>query len=175
MSKMISAALIGNPNVGKTTLLNTLTGLNQHVGNWPGKTVEKIVGTLTYENYSIELTDLPGTYSLSAYTDEERIARDFILFNNPEVVINVVDAETLERNLYLTLQTLALTDKVVLVLNMSKRAKQRGIEINPKKLSQHLGIPVIPFEANTKTGIADVLKAVIDVAENRIKLDPLMV
>lgn len=173
MKKTVRVALEGNPNTGKTTFLNTLTGLNQHVGNWPGKTVEKVVGRTKLEGREIEIVDLPGIYSLTSYTAEERIARNYILYEKPDVVVNIIDAENLERNLYLTLQTLELTDKVVVVLNMVKRAKRRGITIDHNKLSKRLGVPVVPFEANSKQGVDELLDIIFKVAEGRKRTKPL--
>lgn len=144
-------ALAGNPNSGKTTLFNSLTGLRQHVGNWPGKTVEKKAGSLRYNGENIEVIDLPGTYSLTAYSIEELVARDFLVDEKPDVVINIVDASNLERNLYLTVQLIELGVNVILALNMNKYAEQKGLKIDVIKLSQLLGIPVIKIEANDKT------------------------
>jgi ferrous iron transport protein B len=175
MKKRIKIALEGNPNTGKTTFLNTLTGLNQHVGNWPGKTVEKVIGRRRFKGMYLEIIDLPGIYSLTSYTPEERIARDYILNGNPDVVVDIIDAENLERNLYLTLQTLELTKKVVVILNMNKRARKKGITIDHKILSKLLGVPVIPFEANSKEGMNDLLEVIVAVAEGRRRTNPLRI
>lgn len=153
---MNTIALVGNPNSGKTTLFNALTGSNQHVGNWPGVTVEKKEGTIKYNNLPYNIVDLPGTYSLGAFSEDEVVARDFILTGNPDVVINVVDATNLERNLYLTTQLLEMGKKVVLALNMMDEAKTKMIDIDIESLSKRLGIPVVPIIAAKRKGI-DVL------------------
>ena len=149
-------ALVGNPNSGKTTLFNALTGSNQHVGNWPGVTVEKKEGSIKHNNLKYNIVDLPGTYSLGAYSEDEVVARDFILKGNPDVVINVVDATNLERNLYLTTQLLEMGTKVIVALNMMDEAKTKMIDIDIENLSKRLGIPVIPIIASKRKGI-DVL------------------
>lgn len=154
-------ALAGNPNAGKSTIFNALTGSNQHVGNWPGKTVEKKVGCFDYNGTQIELVDLPGTYSLSAYSPEEQVARDFIVKAKPALVVNVVDAANLERNLYLTAQILETGVPLIVVLNMMDVARQRQLQIDPDKLTAALnGIPVIATTASHKHGL-DELKQVI--------------
>ena len=153
---MNTIALVGNPNSGKTTLFNALTGSNQHVGNWPGVTVEKKEGSIKYNGLQYKIVDLPGTYSLGAYSEDEVVARDFILKGNPDVVINVVDATNLERNLYLTSQLLEMGTKVVIALNMMDEAKTKMIDIDIDNLSKRLGIPVVPIIAAKRKGI-DVL------------------
>lgn len=154
-------ALAGNPNTGKSTIFNALTGSRQHVGNWPGKTVEKKEGTLRHNGHDITVVDLPGTYSLSAYSLEEQIARDFIVKAKPQVVVNVLDSTNLERNLYLTAQVLETGISLIIALNMQDLAQSRGITIDVPKLSQLLaGVPVISMAASHGHGIA-VLKDTI--------------
>nr|MBC8317698.1 ferrous iron transport protein B [Candidatus Desulfobia pelagia] len=157
MTISIDAALAGNPNSGKTTLFNRLTGARQHVGNYPGVTVEKKEGRCRYQDKELILTDLPGTYSLTAYTEEEVVARDFLIDNRPRV-INITDASNLERNLYLTLQLLEIGVPVIIALNMMDVAKQRGIQIDADKLSLRLGIPVVPIIARSGKGSAELLE-----------------
>lgn len=158
---MDTIALVGNPNSGKTTLFNALTGSNQHVGNWPGVTVEKKEGSIKYNNLQYKIVDLPGTYSLGAYSEDEVVARDFILKGNPDVVINVVDATNLERNLYLTTQLLEMGTKVVIALNMMDEAKTKMIHIDIENLSERLGIPVVPIIASKRKGIDVLIKRTI--------------
>lgn len=160
-------ALAGNPNAGKTSLFNALTGQNQHVGNYPGVTVDKIVGRLAFEGRDIELVDLPGTYSLSAYSIEEVVTRDFVLRDRPDVVVDVIDSTNLERNLYLLLQLQELGVPVVGALNMSDEAERKGIHVDDKQLSKLLGIPLVRTVASRGTGKEALLRAVLDVADGR--------
>lgn len=162
----IKIALAGNPNVGKSTLFNQLTGMRQHVGNWPGKTVEKKEGTFKYDEYEMNIVDLPGNYSLTAYSVEEIVSRDYIVNEDPDVIVNVVEAANLERNLYLTMQMLELGAKVVLALNMNKFADEKGFKIDIDMLSTLLGIPVIKFEAVDETGREDLLKSILKVLKS---------
>ena len=141
----ITIALAGNPNSGKTTLFNALTGSNQYVGNWPGVTVERKEARFEIAEDQATLVDLPGVYSLSPYSIEENITRHFIAQHQPEVVLNIVDATNLERNLYLTLQLMELERPVVMALNMMDELRRRGEEIDCKKLSEELGAPVVPI------------------------------
>jgi len=158
----IRVALAGNPNVGKSVIFNNLTGSHQHVGNWPGKTVEKAEGTFTYRGEEVYVIDLPGTYSLAAYSPEELIARDYIIYEKPDVVVNVVDASNIERNLYLTIQLLELGANVVIALNKIDLAEKKGIKIEVEKLSKKLGVPVIPMVAPTAQGLEKLCEAIIE-------------
>ena len=155
-------ALAGNPNVGKSTVFNALTGARQHVGNWPGKTVERKEGTLRHDSGGIAVVDLPGTYSLSAYSPEEEIARDFIVKGKPDAVVDVVAAGNLERNLYLTAQILETGIPMIIALNMSDMADSRGQRTDTKKLSELLGgVPVIPMVASRGQGVEELKKAIV--------------
>ena len=158
--------LTGNPNTGKSTLFNALTGARQHVGNWPGKTVEKKEGNFTYENKKIKLVDLPGSYSLTAYTEEESVTSDFIFKEKPDIVVQILDAQNLERNLFMTIQLIELQAPLVLALNMVDLAKKDGVEIDCKKLSTLLNIPVVPIDAKNKKGINVLLNAVTKQAKS---------
>ena len=161
----LTFALAGNPNAGKTTIFNALTGLRQHTGNWPGKTVEKKEGEIEHGNLKINIVDLPGTYSLTAYSPEEVVARDFIIQEQPDVVINVVDATNLERNLYLTIQILELDVPVVLALNMTDALHKDGSKINLDELSELLGnIPIVSTSANQGKGISDLIANAVQAA-----------
>ena len=153
-------ALAGNPNTGKSTVFNGLTGLNQHTGNWPGKTVVLAKGNYRYKNKQITVVDLPGTYSLLANSADEQVARDFICFGKPEATVVVVDATCLERNLNLALQVIEMTPKVILCVNLIDEAKRKKIEIGYQKLAALLGIPVVPTAARDKVGL-NTLKEVI--------------
>jgi ferrous iron transport protein B len=164
----IRIALAGNPNAGKTTVFNALTGENQHVGNWPGKTVERVTGKFWHKGYEVEVIDLPGTYSLSSYSPEEEIARDYIVHGKPDVVVDVVDASNLERNLYLTVQILETGAPMILLLNMGDIANRRGIEIDVEKLSEKLnGIPVIAAIANKAIGLDALKDSILTFCQNK--------
>ncbi len=167
MPKTLTVALTGNPNVGKTALFNNLTGARQHVANWPGVTVEKKEGKARLDDYDITVIDLPGTYSLSPYTLEEIIARNFIMDEKPDVVINVVDASNLERNLFLSAQIIDLGAKMVFALNMVDTAAGRGIQIDQQRLAELWGVPVVPTVANRNQGTRELLEAAIRTAEER--------
>ena len=159
-------ALVGNPNAGKTTLFNTLTGARQHVGNYPGITVDYKEGIFSHHNQEITLTDLPGTYSLTAYSVEEVVTRDYLVNEKPQVVINIVDASNLERNLYLTTQFLELGCPLIIALNMIDVAKDRGIEISAEKLAELLGVPVVPIIARSGQGTDTLIsQAIIQAAQ----------
>ncbi|MGD8836528.1 MAG: ferrous iron transport protein B, partial [Desulfobacteraceae bacterium] len=160
-------ALAGNPNAGKTTLFNNLTGARQHVGNYPGVTVEKKEGLYRFDGRQLNIVDLPGTYSLTAYSLEEVVARDFLIHEKPEVVVNIVDASNLERNLYLTLQFMELGIPVCIALNMIDLADSRGINIDHDKLSQLLGVPVVPTIARSGKGKEVLAKAVSNLLEQK--------
>ena len=169
---MTTIALIGNPNVGKTELFNRLTGLKQHVGNWPGVTVEKKTGKYSNNGENIKVVDLPGTYSLTAQAKDELIARNYLILDRPDVVINIVDGTKLERNLYLTLLLLEMEANVVMALNRWDLVKEKHIEVDTNKLSQSLGIPIIPTVATTGEGLEELKKAVmkaVQTKENRQK------
>lgn len=163
-------ALAGNPNTGKSTVFNSLTGLRQHTGNWPGKTVTRMEGAYNYDNAKYKIVDLPGTYSLLSTSDDETVARNFILFGKPNVTILVADASRLERNLNLIIQVLEITNRAVLCLNLMDEARRLHIEIDDRELARELGIPVVPCVARSQEGIPQLLKTVHDVATDKIKL-----
>ncbi|MBU5310609.1 ferrous iron transport protein B [Tissierella carlieri] len=166
-------ALAGNPNVGKSTVFNNLTGLNQHTGNWPGKTVTNAHGNYYHKDNNFILVDIPGTYSLMANSIEEEVARDFICFGNPDATVIVVDATCLERNLNLVLQTLEITSKVVVCVNLMDEAKRKNIFIDLEELSKQLGVPVVGTSAIKGKGLQDLMDSVYDVAFNELSLNPL--
>ena len=168
--RRITVALAGNANVGKSAIFNQLTGLNQTIGNWPGKTVERAEGTLHFGGYTVKVLDLPGIYSLSTFSMEEIVARDYIAIERPDVIVNVVDASALERNLYFTIQLLELEVPAVMALNQIDFAAKRGIKIDVDRLSKTLGIPVVPTIAIAGVGTKELLSSVIDVVEGKVKL-----
>ena len=153
-------ALAGNPNTGKSTLFNYLTGLRQHTGNWPGKTVARAEGGYEYAGKKYKLVDLPGTYSLLSTSEDEEIARNFILFGRPAVTLIVADATRLERNLNLILQILEITDRAIVVLNLMDEAKRNRIEVDVERLSQRLRVPVVAVSARSGEGMTDLLDEV---------------
>jgi len=157
----ITIALAGNPNSGKTTVFNNLTGAHQYVGNWPGVTIEKKEGRRMYQGYCIRVVDLPGVYSLTAYAPDEVIARNFIVDQKPDVVVDIVDASNLERNLYLTVQILEMGVPMIIALNMMDMAQARGHNINIKALSQETGAPVVLMVASRNQGTEELLAEVV--------------
>jgi ferrous iron transport protein B len=166
MINKYTIALIGNPNVGKSVIFNSLIpGARQHVGNWPGKTVEKKEGIYHFNGVSFKLVDLPGTYSLTAAAEDELVSRNFILQEKPDVVVDVVDASNLERNLYLTTLLLELIANLLLVLNMTDIAKEKGYKINTEALSQKLGVPIVTTVATKAMGLTDLKEAILKAAK----------
>lgn len=165
-------ALAGNPNTGKSTLFNCLTGLHQHTGNWPGKTVARAEGSYTYEGEKYRIVDLPGTYSLFSRSEDEEIARNFILFGQPDATIIVADATRLERNLNLTLQILEITENAILVVNLIDEARSMGIMIDAKILERRLGIPVALVSARSGEGLDLLLKTISQVIKGDIVCRP---
>lgn len=165
-------ALAGNPNTGKSTVFNALTGMRQHTGNWPGKTVTRAEGVVAYEGRRIRIVDLPGTYSLQAASADEEVARDFLLLASPHVSVVVVDATLLERNLNLVLQVLEITDRVVLCLNLTDEARRKGVEVDGEALSRRLGVPVVSTVARERLGIQALLKTIVAVGEGEAPTRP---
>jgi len=163
--KKLTIALAGNANVGKSVIFNQLTGLHQHIGNWPGKTVEKAEGTLHFKGYTIDIVDLPGIYSLSTFSIEELVSREYIAVERPDLVINIVDASVLERNLFFTLQLMELETPMVMALNQIDMAEKKGIRIDYKKLQKILGIPVVPTVAIKGTGVYELLERSVEIIE----------
>ena len=171
MAKKITVALAGNPNAGKTTVFNNLTGAHQHVGNWPGVTVEKKEGSYRYGGYQVRVVDLPGVYSLTAYSPDEVVARNFILEGKPDIVVDIVDASNLERNLYLTVQLIELETNLVVALNMMDIAQSRDYQINIDSLARELGAPVVPMIAKNKEGNKGLLQVIVDTFEGRTEIE----
>jgi ferrous iron transport protein B len=173
--KRFVVGLAGNPNVGKSAIFNTLTGGRQHVGNWPGKTIERAEGDFRHGEWQIHLVDLPGTYSLAAQSPEEIVARDYILSDEPDVIVDIVDATCLERNLNLTLQSLELTGKVVVALNLMDEVRRQGWEIDTEALEEALGVPVIPTVAVEGEGLPELVEEVVAVAKGQLRTEPVSV
>ena len=165
VKRKLTIALAGNANVGKSVIFNHLAGMHQHIGNWPGKTVERAEGTLHFKGRTIDVIDLPGIYSLSTFSIEELVSREYIAIEKPDLVINVVDASVLERNLFFTLQLMELETPMVVALNQMDMAKKKGIEIDCEKLEAILGVPVIPTVAPNQTGIYELLETSVKVIE----------
>ncbi|MCK5416657.1 ferrous iron transport protein B [Candidatus Parcubacteria bacterium] len=167
-NNVITVGLIANPNTGKTSLLNSLAGLNLHVGNWSGKTVEKKQGVVNFQDQKIKIVDLPGTYSISPYSNEEKIARDFLLAENPDVIVQIIDVNSLERNLFLTFELLTLNKKLILAFNFNKEAKKKGLIVDVKKLGEKLELPIVEIEANTGENENNLLKKIIDIHNDNL-------
>ncbi len=165
-------ALAGNPNTGKSTVFNALTGMNQHTGNWPGKTVTRAEGRYTYQDSLYKLIDLPGTYSLLSASTDEEIARDFILFGKPHCTVVVTDATALQRNLNLALQVFEITPRVVVCVNLMDEARRKGLKIDIHRLSEDLGVPVVATAARRKEGLVDLQNAIAEVAQQQRKAKP---
>jgi ferrous iron transport protein B len=171
--KHFRIALAGNANVGKSVIFNQLTGLHQHIGNWPGKTVEKAEGTLHFKGYTIDIIDLPGIYSLSTFSIEELVSREYIATEKPDLVINVVDASLLERNLFFTLQLLELETPLLVAVNQVDMAKKKGIIVDCENAEKILGVPVVPTVAVSGKGIYGMLETAIEVIEKKTEMEPL--
>ena len=170
--EVLTVALAGQPNVGKSTVFNMLTGLSQHVGNWPGKTIEQKTGFYQYNGTTIQLVDLPGTYSLTANSPEEQVARDFIIKEQPDVVIAIVNAATLERSLYLLAELVWLPAPIVLGLNMVDVAEREGYRVEPHVLEAALGLPVVPIVATRNQGIRELVEAVDTLVRDPLRYAP---
>ena len=165
-------ALAGNPNTGKSTVFNSLTGLRQHTGNWPGKTVVRAEGGYSYQEKRYKLVDLPGTYSLLSTSSDEEVARDFILFGQPDVTVIVVDATRLERNLNLVIQILEITDRAVLCLNLMDEARRHGLQVDDRRLARDLGVPVVPTAARRGEGMPLLTQTMSEVATGGVTCTP---
>lgn len=167
-----TVALAGNPNTGKSTIFNQLTGLHQHVGNWAGKTVTRAEGAFTLNGKKYKLVDLPGTYSLLSTSVDEEIARDFVLFGQPDVMVIVADATRLERNLNLVLQVLEITDRAAVALNLIDEASRNDLTVDERALARDLGVPVVPMAARRGAGVKELLSAIEMVASGQFSARP---
>ena len=168
MKKEITVALIGNPNSGKTTVFNSLTGAHQHVGNWPGVTVERKEGERRFRGYTLKVVDLPGVYSLTAYSLDEMIARNFVVEEHPDVTVDVVDATNLERNLYLAVQLLEMGAPLILALNMMDMVESRQESIDVEELARLMGVSVVPIVASRGRGMGMLLDEIVKVATGHV-------
>jgi Fe2+ transport system protein B len=167
-----TVALAGNPNTGKSTVFNALTGLHQHTGNWPGKTVSRAEGRFVHDDTAYRLVDLPGTYSLLSASTDEEIARNFILFGQPDCTVVVVDATALERNLNLVFQVMEITDKVVVCVNLIDEARRKGLDVNVERLSKQLGVPAVATAARTGEGLGELVRTIAAVIDGRMATAP---
>jgi ferrous iron transport protein B len=172
--KPLLVALTGQPNVGKSTVFNVMTGLSQHVGNWPGKTVERKQGTHTTEDYEITIVDLPGTYSLTSSSEEERVARDFIISEQPDVIVALVNAAALERNLYLVSELLLLDTPLLVAVNMTDVAEEQGIHLDTGALERSLGVPVVSMVATRNIGLRQLITKIIELVEGTVPYSPVI-
>ena len=168
-----TVAIAGNPNVGKSTIFNGLTGLNQHTGNWTGKTVENAAGICIHNNQKFLLVDIPGTYSLMADSEEEKIARDYIDSNKANATVVIVDATLLERNLNLVFQIMNLTNNVIVCVNLLDEAKKKGVSVDLNKLSKLLGVPVVGTIARKKKTLNNLINTIADVCNKKIEPKPI--